>query len=58
MGSSLRRPGRPWKLTPRQECFVMREVEENRHVSTAQLAKSLESQTEVSVSRDTIRRAL
>lgn len=32
----------------------MREVEENQHGSSAQLAKSLESQTGVSVSRDTV----
>ncbi len=36
---SQRRPGRPWKLTPRQERLLMRRVEENRHASSLQLSK-------------------
>ncbi|CAI9554258.1 unnamed protein product, partial [Staurois parvus] len=36
----------------------MRRVEENCHASSLQLAKEVESQTWVIVSRDTIRRAL
>ncbi len=31
---SQRRPGRPRKLTPRQERLLMRRVEENRHASS------------------------
>ncbi len=42
---SQRHPGRPRKLTPRQECLLMRRVEENR-------------QTGVTISCDTIRRTL
>uniref|UniRef100_A0A7N8XM10 Transposase Tc1-like domain-containing protein n=1 Tax=Mastacembelus armatus TaxID=205130 RepID=A0A7N8XM10_9TELE len=53
-----RRPGRPRKLTSRQERLLMRRVEENRHASSLQLAKAVESQTGVTVSRDTIRRTL
>ncbi len=55
---SQRRPGRPRKLTPRQECLLMRRVEENRHASSLQLSKEVESQTGVTISRDTIRRTL
>ncbi len=55
---SQRRPGRPRKLTPRQERLLMRRVEENRHASSLQLSKEVESQTEVTISRDTIRRTL
>ena len=58
MGSSPRRPGRPRTLTPPHERFVMRRVEENWHASSSPLATALESQTGVSVSRDTIRRTL
>ncbi len=54
---SQRRPGRPRKLTPRQE-RLMRRVEENRHSSSLQLSKEVESQTGVTISRDTIRRTL
>ncbi len=49
---------RPWKLTPRQERLLMRRVEENRHASSLQLSKEVESQTGVTISRDTIRRTL
>ncbi len=52
---SQRRPGRPRKLTPRQECPLMRRVEENRHASSLQLSKEVESQNGVTISRDTIR---
>ncbi len=55
---SQRRPGRPWKWTPRQERLLMRWVEENRHASSLQLSKEVESQTGVTISRDTIRRTL
>lgn len=55
---SVGRPGRPRKLTPRQERHLMRKVEENRHKSSLQLAQELESQTGVTVSRHTIRRTL
>ncbi len=55
---SQRRPGRPWKLTPRQERLLIRRVEENRHASSLQLSKEVESQTGVTISRDTIRRTL
>ncbi len=34
----------------------MRRVEENRHASSLQLSKEVESQTGVTISRDTIRR--
>ncbi len=51
---SQRRPGRPRKLTPRQERLLMRRVEENRHASSLQLSKEVESQTGVTISRDTI----
>ncbi len=51
-------PGRPRKLTPRQERLLMRRVEENRHASSLQLSKEVESQTGVTISRDTIRRTL
>ncbi len=40
---SQRRPGRPRKLTPRQERLLMRRVEENRHASSLQLSKKVES---------------
>ncbi len=53
---SQRRPGRPRKLTPRQERLLMRRVEENRHASSLQLSEEVESQTGVTISRDTIRR--
>ncbi len=46
---SQRRPGRPRKLTPRQERLLMRRVEENRHASSLQLSKEVESQTGGSV---------
>ncbi len=52
---SQRRPGGPRKLTPRQERLLMRRVEENRHASSLQLSKEVESQTGVTISRDTIR---
>ncbi len=55
---SQRRPGRPRKLTPRQEHLLMRRVEENRHASSLQLFKEVESQTGVTISCDTIRRTL
>ncbi len=55
---SQRRPGRPRKLTPHQERLLMRRVEENRHASSLQLSKEVESQTGVTISRDTIRRTL
>ncbi len=55
---SQRRPGRQRKLTPRQERLLMRRVEENRHASSLQLSKEVESQTGVTISRDTIRRTL
>ncbi len=55
---SQRRPGRPRNLTPRQERLLMRRVEENRHASSLQLSKEVESQTGVTISRDTIRRTL
>ncbi len=51
---SQRRPGRPRKLTPRQERLLMRRVEENRHANSLQLSKEVESQTGVTISRDTI----
>ncbi len=49
---SQRRPGRPRKLTPRQERLLMGRVEENRHASSLQLSKEVESQTGVTISRD------
>ncbi len=55
---SQRHPGRSRKLTPRQERLLMRRVEENRHASSLQLSKEVESQTGVTISRDTIRRTL
>ncbi len=55
---SQRRPGRLRKLTPRQERLLMRRVEENRHASSLQLSTEVESQTGVTISRDTIRRTL
>ncbi len=55
---SQRRPGPPRKLTPRQERLLMRRVEENRHASSLQLSKEVESQTGVTISRDTIRHTL
>ncbi len=55
---SWRRPGHPRKLTPRQERLLMRRVEENRHASSLQLSKEVESQTGVTISRDTIWRTL
>ncbi len=55
---SQRRPGRPRKLTPRQEHLLMRRVEENRHASSLQLSKEVESQTGLTISHDTIRRTL
>ncbi len=55
---SQKRPGRPRKLTPRQERLLMRRVEENQHASSLQLSKEVESQTGVTISRDTIRRTL
>ncbi len=51
---SQRRPGRPRKLTPRQERLLI----ENRHASSLQLSKEVESQTGVTISRDTIQRTL
>ncbi len=53
-----RRPGHPWKLTPHQERLLMRRVEKNRHASSLQLSKEVESQTGVTISRDIIRRTL
>ncbi len=53
-----RRPGRSRKLTPRQERLLMRRVEENRHASSLQLSKEVESKTGLTISRDTIRRTL
>ncbi len=55
---SLRHPGHPRKLTPRQERLLMRRVEENRHASSLQLSKEVESQNGVTISRDTVRRTL
>ncbi len=55
---SQRCPGRPRKLTPRQERLLMRRVEENQHASSLQLSKEVESQTGVTISRDTIWRTL
>ncbi len=55
---SQRRPSRPRKLTPRQERLLMRRVEENRHASSLQLSKEVESQTGVTISCNTIRRTL
>ncbi len=55
---SQRHPGRPRKLTPRQERLLMRRVEENRHASSLQLSKEVESQTGVNIFRDIIRRTL
>ncbi len=55
---SQRRPGHPRKSTPRQERLLMRRVEENRHASSLQLSKEVESQTGVTISCDTIRRTL
>ncbi len=55
---SQRRPGRPRKLTPRQERLLMRRVEENRHASSLHLSKVVESQTGVTISHDSIRRTL
>ncbi len=54
---SQRRPGRPRKLTTRQERLLMKRVEENRHASSLQLSK-VESQTRVNISHDTIRNTL
>ncbi len=55
---SQRRPGCERKLTPRQERLLMRRVEENRHASSVQLSKEVESQTGLTISCDTIRRTL
>ncbi len=55
---SQRHPGRPRKLTPRQERLLMRRVEENQQASSLQLSKEVESQTGVTISLDTIRRTL
>ncbi len=55
---SQRRPGRPRNLTPRQERLLVNRVEENRHASSLQLSKEVESQTGVTISHDTIRRIL
>ena len=55
---SQRRPGRPRKLSPKQERLLMRSLNENRHTSSLQLAKEVERQSGVTVSRDTIRRTL
>ncbi len=55
---SQRHPGHPRKLTPRQERLLMRRVEENRNSSSLQLSKEVDSQTGVTISRDTIRRTL
>ncbi len=55
---SQRCPGHPRKLTPRQERLLIRRVEENRHASSLQLSKEVESQAGVTISRDTIRRTL
>ncbi len=55
---SQRRPDRPRKLTLRQEHLLTRRVEENRHASSLQLSKEVESQTGVTISHDTIRRTL
>ncbi len=38
--------------------LLMRRVEENRHASSLQLSNEVESQTGVTISRDTIRRTL
>ena len=51
---SQRRPGHPWKLTPRQEHLLMRRVEENQHASSLQLSEEVESQTGMTISHDTI----
>ncbi len=55
---SQRRPGCPRKLTPRQERLLMRRVEENRHASSLQLSKEVDSLTGVTICRDTIRHTL
>ncbi|CAI9573594.1 unnamed protein product [Staurois parvus] len=55
---SQRCPGHPRKLTPRQQCLLMRRVEENWHTSSLQLAEEVESQTGVIASCDTIRHTL
>ena len=55
---SQRRPGRPWKSPPQQERLLMRRVEENQHASSLQLSKEAGIQTGVTISRDTIQRAL
>ncbi len=55
---SQRHPGRPRKLTPRQERLLMRRVEENQQASSLQLSKEVESQTGVTISLDTIQGTL
>ncbi len=42
---SQRRPGRPRKLTPRQELLLMRRVEEYQHASSLQLSKKKRKKT-------------
>uniref|UniRef100_A0A3P9K3B8 Transposase Tc1-like domain-containing protein n=1 Tax=Oryzias latipes TaxID=8090 RepID=A0A3P9K3B8_ORYLA len=51
-------PGRPRKLTSQQERLLMRRVKEDRHVTSLQQAKAVESQTGLTVSCDTIRHTL
>ncbi len=51
---SQRRPGHPRKLTPRQERLLVRRVEENRHASSLQLSKEVESQTGVTISPEIV----
>uniref|UniRef100_A0A3B3IDG7 Transposase Tc1-like domain-containing protein n=1 Tax=Oryzias latipes TaxID=8090 RepID=A0A3B3IDG7_ORYLA len=53
-----RRGCRPRKLTSQQERLLMRRVKEDRHATSLQQAKAVESQTGVTVSRDIIRRTL
>ncbi len=54
---SQRCPGHPRKLTPQQERLLGR-AEENRHVSSLQLAKEVGSQTGMTVSHHTIQHTL
>ncbi len=45
-------------ISQRRPGLLMRRVEENRHTSSLQLSKEVESQTGVTISHDTIRRTL
>ncbi len=56
---SQRRPGSSTEVnTSVRSSLLMRRVEENRHASSLQLSKEVESQTGVTISLDTIRRTL